>query len=38
MTDLMFKDEVYALQGAIFEVYKTMGNMWNKAAIERFAF
>ena len=28
MADLMFKDEVYAVQGAIFEVYKAMGNMW----------
>jgi len=28
MAELMFKDEVYAIQGAIFDVYKEMGNMW----------
>ena len=26
--ELLFKDEVYAIQGAIFEVYKHMGNGW----------
>ena len=25
---ILFADEVYALQGAIFEVYKEMGNAW----------
>ncbi len=24
--DLIYKDEVYAIQGAVFEVYKTLGN------------
>ena len=24
--ELIFKDEVYAIQGAVFEVYKTLGN------------
>jgi len=28
MNEMLFKDEVYAIQGAVFEVYKTMGNMW----------
>lgn len=26
MTELIFKDEVYAIQGAVFEVYKEMGS------------
>ena len=25
-TELIYKDEVYAIQGAVFEVYKTLGN------------
>lgn len=25
MADLIFRDEVYAIQGSIFEVYKEMG-------------
>lgn len=25
MTDLLYKDEVYAIQGAVFEVYRQMG-------------
>ena len=25
-TELLYKDEVYAIQGAVFEVYKTLGN------------
>ena len=24
--ELLYKDEVYAIQGAVFEVYRTMGN------------
>ena len=32
---LLCRDEVYAIQGALFDVYKTMGNMWGE--IERFA-
>jgi len=35
MADLMFKDEVYAIQGAIFEVYKTMGNMWGEEVYQQ---
>ena len=26
MADLIFRDEVYAIQGAVFEVYKEMGS------------
>ena len=26
MSDLLYADEVYAIQGAIFEVYKTLGS------------
>ena len=26
MSDLIYKDEVYAINGAMFEVYKTLGN------------
>ena len=25
-TELIYKDEVYAIQGAVFEVYKSLGN------------
>ena len=32
---LLYRDEVYAIQGALFDVYKTMGNMWGEVA--RFA-
>ena len=32
---LLYRDEVHAIQGALFDVYKTMGNMWGE--IERFA-
>ena len=28
---LLYRDEVYAIQGALFDVYKTMGNMWGEA-------
>lgn len=24
--DLLYRDEVYAIQGAVYEVYKTLGN------------
>ena len=27
---LLYCDEVYAIQGALFDVYKTMGNMWGE--------
>ena len=27
---LLYRDEVYAIQGALFDVYKTMGNMWGE--------
>ncbi len=34
----MFRDEVYTIQGAIFDVYKEMSNMRTaKVEIERFA-
>ena len=27
---LLYRDEVYAIQDAVFDVYKTMGNMWGE--------
>ena len=27
---LLYRDEVYAIQGAVFDVYKTMGNKWGE--------
>ena len=35
---LLYRDEVYAIQGAVFDVYKTMGNMWGLSVASRFAF
>ncbi len=29
-SDMIYKDEVYAIQGAIFDVYKEMGNLWQE--------
>ena len=33
--ELLFKDEVYAIQGAIFEVYKHMGNAWHEEVYQQ---
>ena len=30
-----YKDEVYAIQGAIFEVYKEMGNAWHEEVYQQ---
>ena len=32
---LLFKDEVYAIQGAIFDVYKHMGNAWHEEVYQQ---
>lgn len=32
---LLYKDEVYAIQGAIFEVYKEMGNAWHEEVYQQ---
>lgn len=32
---LLHKDEVYAIQGAIFEVYKQMGNGWREEVYQQ---
>lgn len=34
MPDLLFKDECYAIQGAIFEVYKELGSGFLEAAYQ----
>ena len=33
--NLLYRDEVYAIQGAVFDVYKTMGNMWGEEVYQR---
>ena len=35
---LLYRDEVYAIQGALFEVYKTMGNMWGEDVYQQCLF
>ena len=32
---MLYKDEVYAIQGAIFEVYKEMGNAWHEEVYQQ---
>ena len=32
---LLYRDEVYAIQGAVFDVYKTMGNMWGEEVYQQ---
>lgn len=32
---LLYKDEVYAIQGAVFEVYKQMGNAWHEEVYQQ---
>ncbi len=34
MTELLFKDEVYAITGAMFEVYKTLGTGYLEAVYQ----
>jgi GxxExxY protein len=34
MNDLLFKEEVYAIQGAVFEVYKEMGSGFLEAVYQ----
>ena len=33
--ELLYKDEVYAIQGAIFDVYKEMGNAWHEEVYQQ---
>ena len=33
--ELLYKDEVYAVQGAIFDVYKEMGNAWHEEVYQQ---
>lgn len=35
MNDLLFKDEVYAIQGAIYEVYKILGNAYKEEVYQQ---
>ena len=32
---LLYRDEVYAIQGALFDVYKAMGNMWGEEVYQQ---
>ena len=32
---LLYRDEVYAIQGAVFDVYKEMGNAWHEEQLQR---
>ena len=32
---LLYRDEVYAIQGAVFEVYKEMGNAWHEEVYQQ---
>ena len=32
---LLYRDEVYAIQGAIFDVYKEMGNAWHEEVYQQ---
>ena len=34
-TELIYKNEVYAIQGAVFEVYKTLGNGYAEEVYQR---
>lgn len=33
--ELLYKDEVYAIQGAVFEVYRTMGNGYTEEVYQQ---
>lgn len=33
--ELLYRDEVYAIQGAVFEVYKQMGNAWHEEVYQQ---
>ena len=33
--ELLYRDEVYAIQGAIFDVYKEMGNAWHEEVYQQ---
>ncbi len=33
--DLLYRDEVYAIQGAVYEVYKTLGNGFREAVYQQ---
>lgn len=33
--DLLYKDEVYAIQGAVYEVYKTLGNGYKEEVYQQ---
>ena len=33
--ELLYRDEVYAIQGAIFDVYKEMGNNWQEEVYQQ---
>ena len=33
--ELLYGDEVYAIQGAIFDVYKEMGNAWHEEVYQQ---
>lgn len=35
MNELLFKDEVYAIQGAIYEVYKILGNGYKEEVYQQ---
>ena len=35
VNELIYKDEVYAIQGAIFEVYREMGNAWHEEVYQQ---
>ena len=35
VNELIYKDEVYAIQGAVFEVYKEMGNAWHEEVYQQ---
>ena len=32
---LLYRDEVYAIQGAVFDVYKEMGNAWHEEVYQQ---
>ena len=33
--ELLYRDEVYAIQGAIFDVYREMGNGWHEEVYQQ---
>ena len=35
MEDILYKDEVYAIQGAVFEVYKVLGNGYREEVYQQ---